>query len=190
MTAAKSSNTDPGFETVKSVNFLIFLLFCLQLGKKSLARNQPLIVVSPVKCIFSLEMRILESVAVFEPICFEKNVHFLARDNELYTWQRSSICQNLKTHGKTPDHVTIRNDPECRSIVGFQQRKTLHVRRVIQCSTQFRIVASLTRFPNTETDSWHKNYSQTSSVSAAQLTRARGYKFKKILFELITYSRL
>ena len=44
---------------------------------------------SLVTCIFDLEMRSLELVTDFAPICFEKNVHFLARDN--------------KSHGRTPD---------------------------------------------------------------------------------------
>ena len=109
-------------------------------------------------------MRILELVTDFEPICFEKNVHFLARDNELYTWQRSPICQNVKTHAKTLDHVKVRNSPECRSIVGFQTTENFActpsytVLYPVSNISEFRIVASLTRLPDIETDSLDKTW--------------------------------
>ena len=55
-----------------------FVLLCLQLGTKITCTDSEstISISSLVKCIFDLEMPILELVTDFEPICFEIKCSF------------------------------------------------------------------------------------------------------------------
>ena len=68
---------------MKTVLFFNCILLCLQLRTNITCLETTINISSLLKCIFDLEMRRLELVTDFEPICFEKYVHFLARDNAL-----------------------------------------------------------------------------------------------------------